>query len=52
MDDDMTLLREFSASRSDAAFAALVQRHIGLVHRRRCGRRAMRIWPGTSRKPC
>src|ERR1035441_3532561 len=30
--DDMTLVREFAASRSDAAFAALVQRHIGLVH--------------------
>jgi RNA polymerase sigma factor (sigma-70 family) len=32
MGDDMTLVREFAASRSDAAFAALVQRHIGLVH--------------------
>ena len=32
MDDDMTLVREFAASRSDAAFAALVERHIGLVH--------------------
>ncbi len=31
-DDDMTLVREFAASRSDAAFAAIVQRHIGLVH--------------------
>src|SRR5208282_2917052 len=30
--DDMTLVREFAASRSDAAFAALVERHIGLVH--------------------
>ena len=30
--DDMTLVREFAASRSDAAFAELVQRHIGLVH--------------------
>jgi RNA polymerase sigma factor (sigma-70 family) len=32
MGDDMTLVREFAASRSDAAFAALVDRHIGLVH--------------------
>jgi RNA polymerase sigma factor (sigma-70 family) len=32
MGDDMTLVREFAASRSDAAFAALVERHIGLVH--------------------
>ena len=32
MGDDMTLVREFAASRSDSAFAALVQRHIGLVH--------------------
>jgi RNA polymerase sigma factor (sigma-70 family) len=30
--DDMTLVREFAASRSDTAFAELVQRHIGLVH--------------------
>jgi|GEM_PF-857926 len=30
--DDMTLVREFAASRSDAAFAALVARHISLVH--------------------
>jgi hypothetical protein len=29
---DMTLVREFAASRSDPAFAALVQRHIGLVY--------------------
>jgi RNA polymerase sigma factor (sigma-70 family) len=28
----MTLVREFAASRSDAAFAELVQRHISLVH--------------------
>ena len=28
----MTLVREFAASRSDAAFAALVERHIALVH--------------------
>jgi RNA polymerase sigma factor (sigma-70 family) len=32
MGDDMTLVREFAASRSDPAFAALVERHIGLVH--------------------
>jgi DNA-directed RNA polymerase specialized sigma24 family protein len=32
MGDDMTLVRKFAASRSDPAFAALVQRHIGLVH--------------------
>jgi RNA polymerase sigma factor (sigma-70 family) len=32
MDDDMTLVQEFAASRSDAAFAELVARHIGLVH--------------------
>ena len=32
MEDDMTLVREFAASRSDAAFATLVQRHLGLVH--------------------
>jgi len=32
MGDDMTLVREYAASRSDAAFAALVERHIGLVH--------------------
>src|SRR5208283_5015031 len=30
--DDMTLVREFAASRSEPAFAALVERHIGLVH--------------------
>jgi hypothetical protein len=30
--DDMTLVREYAASRSDAAFAALVERHISLVH--------------------
>ena len=30
--DDMTLVREFAASQSDAAFAELVQRHVGLVH--------------------
>lgn len=32
MSDDMELVREFAASRSDAAFAMLVERHIGLVH--------------------
>ncbi len=32
MGDDMMLVREFAASRSDAAFAALVERHIGLVY--------------------
>ena len=32
MSDDMTLVREFAASRSDPAFAALVERHLGLVH--------------------
>src|ERR1051326_8198554 len=32
MSDDMALVREFAASRSEAAFAALVQRHLGLVH--------------------
>jgi len=30
--DDMTLVREFAAGNSEPAFAALVQRHIGLVH--------------------
>jgi RNA polymerase sigma factor (sigma-70 family) len=30
--DDMTLVREFAASRSEAAFAELVARHLGLVH--------------------
>ena len=32
MGDDMTLVREFAASRSDPAFVALVERHIALVH--------------------
>src|ERR1039458_3334152 len=32
MSDDMTLVREFAASQSEPAFAALVERHIGLVH--------------------
>ena len=32
MRDDMTLVREFAAGNSEAAFAALVERHIGLVH--------------------
>ena len=30
--DDMTLVRQYAASRSEAAFAALVQRHIHQVH--------------------
>jgi RNA polymerase sigma factor (sigma-70 family) len=30
--DDMALAREFAASGSEAAFATLVERHIGLVH--------------------
>jgi RNA polymerase sigma factor (sigma-70 family) len=30
--DDMTLVREFAATQSEAAFAALVERHINLVH--------------------
>jgi uncharacterized protein (TIGR03435 family) len=30
--DDMALVREYAANRSEAAFAALVERHIGLVH--------------------
>jgi RNA polymerase sigma factor (sigma-70 family) len=30
--DDMALVREFVASKSESAFAALVERHIGLVH--------------------
>ena len=32
MSDDMTLVREFAANQSEPAFAALVERHIGLVH--------------------
>jgi RNA polymerase sigma factor (sigma-70 family) len=32
MNDDLTLVREFAASRSESAFAALVERHLGLVH--------------------
>ncbi len=32
MRDDMTLVREFAATKSEPAFAALVERHIGLVH--------------------
>lgn len=32
MNDDMTLVREFAAHHSESAFAALVDRHIGLVH--------------------
>ncbi|NOS70273.1 MAG: hypothetical protein HOP33_10120 [Verrucomicrobia bacterium] len=30
--DDMTLVREFAATQSEPAFAALVERHLGLVH--------------------
>src|SRR5882724_381293 len=30
--DDMMLVREFAASQSERAFAALVERHIGLVY--------------------
>jgi RNA polymerase sigma factor (sigma-70 family) len=32
MTDDLTLLREFAVSQSEAAFAQLVERHIGLVY--------------------
>src|ERR1035438_10827246 len=32
MSDDMTLVREFAANQSETAFAALVERHIALVH--------------------
>lgn len=32
MSDDMTLVREFAANQSEPAFAALVERHLGLVH--------------------
>lgn len=32
MSDDMELLREFAANRSESAFAALVERHVALVH--------------------
>ena len=32
MSDDMMLVREFAASQSEPAFAALVERHIALVH--------------------
>jgi len=32
MRDDMTLVREFAAGNSETAFAALVERHIALVH--------------------
>src|SRR2546426_11449760 len=32
MSGDMGLVREFAASRSEPAFAALVERHLGLVH--------------------
>src|SRR5579864_427742 len=30
--DDISLLRDFAANRTEAAFSALVQRHLGLVH--------------------
>jgi RNA polymerase sigma factor (sigma-70 family) len=32
MSDDMSLVREFAVSRTEPAFTALVERHIGLVH--------------------
>lgn len=32
MGDDMTLVQEFAATQSEPAFAALVERHLGLVH--------------------
>jgi RNA polymerase sigma factor (sigma-70 family) len=32
MNDDMTLVREFATNHSETAFAALVDRHLGLVH--------------------
>ncbi len=32
MSDDMTLVREFAATQTEPAFAALVERHLGLVH--------------------
>src|SRR5664280_1522904 len=32
MSDDMTLVREFATDQSEPAFAALVERHIALVH--------------------
>ncbi len=32
MNDDMALVREFAATRSEPAFAALVSRHVNLVH--------------------
>jgi RNA polymerase sigma factor (sigma-70 family) len=32
MSDDMTLVREFASNQSETAFAALVERHIALVH--------------------
>lgn len=32
MRDDMTLVHEFAADQSEPAFAALVERHLGLVH--------------------
>ncbi len=32
MTDDMDVVREYAASDSEQAFAALLERHIGLVH--------------------
>ena len=32
MSDDMTLVREFAARQSEPAFAALVERHLSLIH--------------------
>ena len=32
MSDDMTLVREFATNQSEPAFAALVERHIALIH--------------------
>ncbi len=32
LNDDMRLVREFAGSKSESAFAALVERHLGLVH--------------------
>jgi len=32
LNDDLTLLREYSRNHSEAAFAALVSRHVSLVY--------------------
>jgi hypothetical protein len=32
LNDDLTLLREYAGSQSEAAFAALVSRHVNLVY--------------------